>query len=479
MAELDNEQGLKRVMKSRHLFMIALGGVIGAGFFNASGFTISQAGPIGAVLAYMMGGLIMYLVMLCLGELTVEMPVSGSFQAYATKYIHPSTGFTVGWIYWIGWSSTVAYEIIIIGSLMQRWFPDISPWIWSLIAGIVLFSVNALSARSFAETEFWFASIKVIAIISFIFIGLAVIFGIVPIEGEPADPYFTHLTEFGFFPNGIFAVVIAMMAVNYSLGGTELIGIASGESENPEMTIPKAINQTAYRIILFFVLSIIIVVSIVPWQQIQPDASPFVTALDNIGIPYAADIMNFVIITSLLSVANSGLYTTTRMLYSLSSSKMAPRSFQKLTKKGVPLLALTASMGISCVSILVSKVAAETIYTWILSVAGMASMLAWMSIAASQYFFRRRYVAEGGKVSDLKFRTPLYPLVPILAFVFNLVVLISLVFDEGTKLTIYIGVPVAIAFHLIYILFLQKRGKKDVGSSVQEDYEKVRLINKS
>lgn len=146
----------------------------------------------------------------------------------------------------------------------------------------------------------------------------------------------------------------------------------------------------------------------------------------------------------------------------------------------MPLLALTASMGISCVSILVSKVAAETIYTWILSVAGMASMLAWMSIAASQYFFRRRYVAEGGKVSDLKFRTPLYPLVPILAFVFNLVVLISLVFDEGTKLTIYIGVPVAIAFHLIYILFLQKRGKKDVvESSVQEDYENARLINKS
>ena len=460
MTEIKAEQGLKRVMKSRHLFMIALGGVIGAGFFNASGFTISQSGPIGAVLAYMMGGFIMYLVMLCLGELTVAMPVAGSFQAYATTYIHPATGFTVGWIYWIGWSSTVAYEIVMIGLLMQRWFPDISPWIWSLIAGITLFAVNALSARSFAETEFWFASIKVIAIVSFILIGGAVIFGLVPIHGETSAPYFKHLTAYGVFPNGVLAVVIAMMAVNYSLGGTELVGIASAESESPEKTIPKAINQTAYRIILFFVLSMIIVVSIVPWQDINPDASPFVVALDHIGIPYAADIMNFVIITSLLSVANSGLYTTTRMLYSLSRSKMAPTSFQKLTKKGVPLLALIASMGISCISILASKVAAATIYTWILSVAGIASMLAWMSIAASQYFFRKRYIAAGGNVSDLGFRTPLYPLVPILAFGFNLIVLISLAFDDSTKMTIYIGIPVAIAFHFIYICFIQKKENK-------------------
>ncbi|OIK08878.1 amino acid permease [Bacillus sp. MUM 116] len=465
MAEKSTQQGLKRVMKSRHLFMIALGGVIGAGFFNASGFTISQSGPVGAVLAYMLGGLIMYLVMLCLGELTVAMPVAGSFQTYTAKYIHPSTGFTVGWIYWIGWSSTVAYEIVSIGFLMQRWFPGISPWLWSLIAGILLFSVNALSARSFAETEFWFASIKVITIVLFILIGGAAIFGFVPIKGETTGPLFKHLTEFGFFPHGVLAVIVAMMAVNYSLGGTELVGIAAGESESPEKTIPKAINQTAYRIILFFVLSMIIVVSIVPWKEIKPDASPFVSAMDMIGVPYAADIMNFVIITSLLSVANSGLYTTTRMLYSLSNSKMAPKSFQKLSKKGVPLLALCTSMGISCISIIVSKVAAETIYTWILSVAGMASMLAWMSIAASQYFFRKRYIAEGGKVSSLGFRTPLYPLVPILAFSFNLIVLISLAFDEGTKMTVYIGVPVAIAFHLIYLIFVQKKKENNMGIS--------------
>lgn len=467
MAGFNGEQGLKREMKSRHLFMIALGGVIGAGFFNGSGYTISQAGPLGAVLAYMIGGFIMYLVMLCLGELTVAMPVSGSFQTYATKYIHPSTGFTVGWIYWIGWSATVAFEIVTIGLQMQRWFPDISPWIWSLITGIILFAVNALSARSFAETEFWFASIKVITIVLFILIGSAVMFGFVPIHGETSAPLFKYLTEFGFFPNGVLAVVIAMLAVNYSLGGTELVGIAAGESEAPEKTIPKAINQTAYRIILFFVLSIIIVVSIIPWQEIKPDESPFVTALDKIGIPYAADIMNFVIITSLLSVANSGVYATTRILYSLSKTQMAPKSFQKITDKGVPLLALIASMGISCVSILASKVAADTVYTWILSVAGMASILAWMSIAASQYFFRKRYIGEGGKVSDLGFRTPLYPLVPILAFSLNLIVLISLAFSKGTQMTIYIGIPVAIALHLIYILFIDKQNNSSQISNKQ------------
>jgi arginine/ornithine permease len=450
-----NNNSLKRSMKSRHLFMIALGGVIGTGFFNGSGYTISQAGPIGAILSYLIGGFVMYLVMLCLGELTIANPTSGSFQDHATRFIGPGTGFMVGWLYWLGWAATVALELVTIGSTMKRWFPDVQIWQWCLLFGAVLFLVNAFSARSFAETEFWFAIIKVSMIVLFIIIGAIAIFGLIPLSG--GNTGVSNLYKDGIFPNGFAAIIMTMIAVNFSFQGTELVGIAAGESENPEKTLPKAINQTVYRTILFFGLAITVLVCLVPWKQAGVVESPFVVAIDRMGIPYAADIMNFVVITALLSVANSGLYAATRMMYSLSNNGMAPKIFGSVTKRGVPLWALIISFLVASISLLTSKFAADTVYMWILSIAGTTAVIAWMSIAASQYFFRRQYLAKGGKVEELSFRTPLYPLVPILAFVLNAIVMLSQVLDPETSLSVYLGIPAIILCYIIYYVFVHKK----------------------
>jgi arginine/ornithine permease len=454
------QQGqLKQSMKSRHLFMIALGGVIGTGFFLSTGFTIGQAGPLGAVLSYIIGGICMYLIMLCLGELSVAMPSAGSFQDYTTKFIGPATGFAVGWMYWLGWAVTVALELTSIGLTMKHWFPHVSIWVWCLIFGVVLFVVNAFSAKGFAETEFWFASIKVITIILFIILGGAAMFGFIHLKGGEAAPYLSHFTQDGLFPNGFINVLVTMVAVNFSFQGTELIGIASGESENPQKTIPRAIRQTVWRTILFFGLAVFVLCGLLPWKQAGVMESPFVTVLDKIGIPYAADIMNFVILTALLSVANSGLYATTRMLYALSKNGMASPVFGRLTKRGVPFNALILSMAIACLSLLSYKFAEDTVYMVLLSIAGMTAILAWMSIAASQFFFRRRYLAEGGKLEALHFKTPLYPVVPILAFLINLIALISLWFDPTQRPAIEYGIPAFILCYILYFLFFRKKSE--------------------
>nr|WP_307409237.1 amino acid permease [Neobacillus ginsengisoli] len=453
----DNQNELRRTMKSRHLFMIALGGVIGTGLFLGSGFTISQAGPGGAILAYIIGGFLTYLIMLCLGELAVAMPESGSFQVYATKFLGPSTGFMIGWLYWFSWANTIGLEFTSAGLLMKRWFPDIPIWVWCLIFGVIIFSINALSARSYAETEFWFSSIKVTAIVLFIAIGFAAVFGIVHFKnGQPA-PFFTHFTTgYGLFPNGLLAVLFTMVLVNYSFQGTELVGIAAGESENPGETLPRSIRNVVWRTLFFFVLAMFVLVAILPYQKAGIVESPFVAVLDKIGIPYSADLMNFVILTAVLSVANSGLYAASRMMWSLSKSGMGPARLTKLSKKGVPFNALLVTISISACSLLTSVVAAETVYLWLISISGMITIVVWMSICASQFLFRKRFIAEGGDVKELRFKTPLYPIVPILGFVLFGLILVSLMFIPSQRIGIYCGVPFIIFCYVYYHLIIKK-----------------------
>ncbi|QCJ40629.1 amino acid permease [Bacillus sp. S3] len=467
LQENNTTHELKRTMKTRHLFMISLGGVIGSGLFLGSGYTISQAGPAGAILSYVVGGFIMFLTMLCLGELSVAMPVSGSFQTYTTKFIGPGTGFALGWLYWLGWSVTVALELLSAGQLMQRWFPDSPVWIWCAIFAVVLFSLNALSARAFGETEFWFSSIKIFAILAFIVLGGAAMFGFIDLKGGQPAPFLSNFTAHGFLPHGFTALIITMIAVNFSFQGTELIGIAAGESEEPEKTIPKSIKQTVWRTLFFFVLAIFVLASLIPMEQAGVVESPFVVVFDSIGIPYAADIMNFVILTALLSVANSGLYAATRMLYAMSKEKMTSPKLTKVNKQGVPFNALMLTIGIALLSLLSGFFAEETVFVWLLSIAGLGAQVGWISITASQIAFRRKFLREGGRVEDLKFRTPLYPLLPIIALTLNCIVLASLAFDSEQRLALYLGVPFVIACYLIYHFKIKKNREHD-GTGEQE-----------
>ncbi|MDN9010636.1 amino acid permease [Brevibacillus laterosporus] len=473
MSKQRSSHELQRTLKSRHLFMISLGGIIGTGLFLGSGYTISQAGPIGAIISYLVGGFIMYLTMLCLGELSVAMPVSGSFQTYTTKFISPAMGFTIGWLYWLGWAVTVALELLSSGLLMQRWFPDSPVWMWCAVFGIILFLLNALSAKAFGETEFWFSSFKVAAILAFIVLGGGAMFGIIPFRSGEAAPMLSNFAETSWLPNGITGLLLTMITVNFSFQGTELIGIAAGESDNPEKNIPKSIRATVWRTLIFFVLAITILAGLIPHQQAGVIESPFVMVFDKIGIPYAADIMNFVILTALLSVANSGLYAATRMLWSLSKTEMASPTLGKVNKKGVPMNALLLTFSISLLSLLSSVYAENTVYLWLISLAGLGAQVGWISISASQLAFRKHYLKNGGKLHNLKFRTPFYPILPLISLTLNLVVLISLAFDKDQRIALYCGGVFAL-FCLLYYFLRIKR--KPMSNGSPEDNKTYHII---
>ncbi|WP_269773280.1 S-methylmethionine permease [Bacillus safensis] len=459
----DQSQQYQRKMTSRHLFMLSLGGVIGTGLFLSSGYTINQAGPAGTILAYLVGALIVYLVMLCLGELSVAMPVTGAFHTYATKYIGPGTGYTVAWLYWLTWTVALGSEFTAAGLLMQRWFPDTSVWMWSGVFALLIFLLNAFTVKFFAESEFCFSSIKVMAIILFIILGGAAMFGLIPLKGGEAAPFFSNFTgEGGLFPNGFLPILMTMLAVNFAFSGTELIGIAAGESVNPDETIPRAIRTTVLRLVLFFVGTIVVLAGLIPVEEAGVIKSPFVVVFDRIGIPYAADFMNFVILTAILSAANSGLYASSRMLWSLSEERTLPKKLAKLTSKGIPLNALILSMIGGILSLLSSVIAPETVYLVLVSISGLAVVVVWMGIAASQLMFRKRFLQEGGQLQDLSFRTPLYPVVPIAAFLLCLASVIGIAFDPNQRIALICGIPfIALCYAAYYMTaWIQKKREK-------------------
>ncbi|MCD4853747.1 amino acid permease [Arthrobacter sp. AK01] len=437
------ETGLRRSMGPRHLIMIAMGGVIGSGLFLSSGYTISQAGPLGAVIAYLVGAFVVYLVMACLGELAIAYPVSGAFHIYASRSIGPATGFATAWLYWLCWAVAIGSEFTASGLLMQRWFPEVEVWVWCLVFAAILFGFNAVSSKFFGESEFWFSIIKVGAIIALIVLGGAALFGFHPLSESGNHPFLfeNFNTAGGLFPNGFTGVLVTALAVFYAFSGSELIGVAAGETTDPAKNIPKAMRSTVIRLLIFFVGAIAVIAATVPYDQVGLDESPFVTVFSSVGIPYAADIMNFVIITALLSAGNSGLFSCARMLYSLADEGHAPKALKKLTRRGIPLIALSVSMVGGIASLISSVVAPETVYLALVSVAGFAVVGVWMSITASHFFHRRAFVRNGGRVKDLAYKAPFFPLVPILAFALCLISLVGIAFDPHQIAALYFGVP--------------------------------------
>ncbi|BCW50303.1 S-methylmethionine transporter [Arthrobacter sp. 1088] len=455
------ETGLRRTMGPRHLIMIAMGGVIGSGLFLSSGYTISQAGPLGAVIAYLVGAFVVYLVMACLGELAIAYPVSGAFHIYAARSIGPATGFTTAWLYWLCWAVAIGSEFTASGLLMQRWFPGVEVWVWCVVFAAVLFGFNAISSRFFGESEFWFSIVKVGAIIALIVLGGAALLGFQPLAESGNHPFLfeNFNTSGGLFPNGFSGVLVTALAVFYAFSGSELIGVAAGETTDPARNIPKAMRSTVVRLLIFFVGAIAVIAATVPFDQVGLDESPFVTVFSSVGIPYAADIMNFVIITALLSAGNSGLFSCARMLYSLSDEGHAPKALKRLTRRGIPLVALSVSMLGGLASLISSVVAPETVYLALVSVAGFAVVGVWMSITASHFFHRRAFVRKGGQVADLAYKAPFFPLVPILAFTLCLISLVGIAFDPNQVAALYFGIPFVAA---CYIYFHFRHGRHAV-----------------
>ncbi|MHC6591673.1 amino acid permease [Arthrobacter sp. C152] len=454
------ESALRRSMGPRHLVMIAMGGVIGSGLFVSSGYTISQAGPLGAVIAYLVGAFVVYLVMACLGELAIAYPVSGAFHIYAARSIGPATGFATAWLYWLCWAVAIGSEFTASGLLMQRWFPGVDVWVWCLVFTAVLFGLNAVSSRFFGESEFWLAIVKVAAIIALIVLGGAALLGFHPLASGGYPHLFGNFaTESGLFPNGFTGVLVTVLAVFYAFSGSELIGVVAGETKDPATAIPRAMRSTVIRLLIFFVGAITVIAATIPYSEVGLDESPFVTVFSAAGLPFAADIMNFVIITALLSAGNSGLFSCARMLYSLADEGHAPAALKKVTRRGIPLTALAVSMVGGVASLISSVVAAETVYLVLVSVAGFAVVGVWMSITASHFFHRRAFIRAGGDVAALPYRAPLFPLVPILAFALCLVSLVGIALDPAQAPALYFGVPFVAA---CYAYFHVRHGRKAV-----------------
>ena len=458
---------LKRGMESRHLQMISLGGVIGTGLFLSSGYTIQQAGPIGTILAYGIGALIVYLVMLTLGELSVAMPVTGSFHVYAEKFIGPGTGFVIAIQYWLTWTVALGSEFTAAGLLMQRWFPNSPTWAWSAACITLIFTLNALSVRFFAEAEFWFASIKVFAICAFIVIGSLAIFGVIPVAGYQHAPMFGNLIKDGVFPNGFMPVFATILTVNFAFSGTELIGVTAGETRDPQTAVPKAIHTTLWRLALFFIGSITVMCALIPWRQAGVGESPFVLVFNSIGIPYAGDIMNFVVLTAVLSASNSGLYASTRMVWSMGNEGMIPRWFAKTNRRGVPMLALCAAMAGGLLALLSSVIAASTVYLVLVALSGLSAVVVWIAIAYCQIVFRRRWLASGHSADELKYRTPGYPYVSWAAFILCTASFILVIFDAEQRFALVAELVFIVVCYGIY--FLQQWWRKRRKASDRED----------
>ena len=447
---------LRRELKARHLTMIAIGGSIGTGLFVASGATISQAGPGGALLSYILIGLMVYFLMTSLGELAAFMPVSGSFATYGQNYVEEGFGFALGWNYWYNWAVTIAVDLVAAQLVMNWWFPDTPGWIWSALFLAVIFLLNYISVRGFGEAEYWFSLIKVATVIIFIVVGVAMIVGIFK-GAEPAG-WSNWAIGDAPFAGGLSAMIGVAMIVGFSFQGTELIGIAAGESENPEKNIPRAVRQVFWRILLFYVFAIFIIGVLLPYndpQLLKNDvtdisSSPFTLVFDRAGLALAAAVMNSVILTAILSAGNSGMYASTRMLYTMACNGMAPKWLAGLSRNGVPVNALIATTLVAMLCFLTSLFGDQAVYMWLMSASGMSGFIAWLGIAICHYRFRKGYLLQGGELHHLPYRALFFPFGPLLAFLLCLLVTLGQDYTAFTADTIdwkgaaatYIGIPI-------------------------------------
>lgn len=449
--------GLRRRLTSRHLSMIAIGGAIGTGLFLGSGGTISQAGPGGALLAYAVVGMMVLFVMQSLGELSTHLPVAGSFHTYAARYVSPSFGFAMGWNYWFNWAITLAAELVAAGVIMSFWFPDVPAWIWAAAFLALLTGLNWLSARAFGEGEFWLALIKVVTVLVFLVLGVLMILGVL---GGPSPGFSNWTHGDGPFVGGWVSVVSVFMIAGFSFQGTELVGVAAGESANPRRDMPRAIRSVFWRIMLFYIGAIAVIGFLLPYtdpsllaaaNSEDITASPFTLVFERAGIALAAGVMNAVILTAILSAGNSGLYASTRMLYAMAKEGVAPRLFARLNERGVPVMALLATAAIGLFGFLTEVMGDGAAYTWLINVSGLSGFIVWVGIAWSHFRFRRAWIRQGRNVSELPYVAPLFPLGPLLAIVLLLVVIIgqnTQAVVNGQVLEVvsaYIGLPVFLA----------------------------------
>ncbi|WP_433741118.1 amino acid permease [Pseudomonas putida] len=445
--------GLKRGLSARHIRFMALGSAIGTGLFYGSASAIQMAGP-AVLLAYLIGGAAVYMVMRALGEMAVHNPVAGSFGQYASTYLGPMAGFILGWTY--------AFEMVIVGLAdvtafgiyMGFWFPEVARWIWVLGIVFVIGGLNLCTVKVFGEMEFWMSLLKVSAIIAMILGGFGIMaFGI----GSSTAGHVTGIsnlwTQGGFMPNGVGGLIASFAVVMFAFGGIEIIGVTAGEAKDPQHVLPKAINAVPLRILLFYVLTLFVLMAIFPWQQIGSNGSPFVQIFDNLGISSAATILNIVVISSAISAINSDIFGAGRMLFGLAQQGQAPKAFGQLSRHGVPWMTVVVMSAALLGGVLLNYLIPENVFVLIASIATFATVWVWLMILLTQVAMRRSMSAE--QVAQLKFPVPFWPYAPMAAIAFMAFIFGVLGYFPDTQAALIVGVVWIALLVLAYRLWVK------------------------
>ncbi|GAA2559331.1 amino acid permease [Streptomyces koyangensis] len=444
-------EGYQRGLGARQIQMIAIGGAIGTGLFLGAGKAISKAGP-SLILVYAVAGLVIFFIMRALGELLMYRPVSGSFSEYAREFIGPFAGFVTGWTYWLFWVVTGITEVTAAAQYMTYWF-DVPQWVSALLFTIILYGANLISVKIFGELEFWFSMVKVTAIVGMILICVGILTLGFSDAGDTATV--AHLwNQGGFFPEGIGGTLMTLQIVMFAFLAVELVGVTAGESKDPEKTLPKAINTVPWRIAVFYVGALIMILSVVPWTEFQPGISPFVAAFEKMGLGVGAAIVNFVVLTAALSSCNSGMYSTGRMLRDLALNGQGPKFFTRLTRSGTPLAGTTFSAALMMVGVWINYQWPGEAFNYVVSFATISGMWAWVMILVCQIRYRAK--ADRGELPVSSFRAPGAPFTSWFALCFLALVVVMMGIDPDTRISLYCA-PLWAAILLVSYRVLRAR----------------------
>ena len=448
MKHTDKADTLNRGLKQRHITLMSLGSAIGVGLFLGSASAIKLAGP-SILFGYIIAGLAIFFIMRALGEMAIEQPVAGSFSKYAHDYLGPLAGYITGWNYWFLWVVTCMAEITAAGIYMEYWFPEIPRWIWALIALVLMSALNFLSVKVYGELEFWFALIKIVTIICMIVIGTGIIlfgFG----NGGVATGISNLWSHGGWFPNGFSGLLLSMQMVLFAYLGVELIGVTAGEAENPKKTLSKAIDNVFWRILIFYVGALFVMMAIYPWNEIGDKGSPFVLTFEQIGIAKAAGIINFVVLTAALSSCNGGLFSTGRMLFTLAQQKQAPEKFGHLNKNGIPSKGVLATAFVLLIGVVLNYLVPAKVFTWLTSISTFGAIWTWGVILVAQLRFRKGLSQEAQ--NKLTYKLPLYPLSSYITLAFLVLVLGVMAYSTDTRIALIVGPIWIIALVAVYYM---------------------------
>lgn len=457
-----HDVGYSKSISNRHVQMIAIGGAIGTGLFLGAGARLQVAGP-SLALVYLVCGIFSFFILRALGELVLHRPTSGSFVSYAREFLGEKAAYVAGWMYFVNWAMTGIVDITAVALYMHYWgaFGDIPQWIFALGALAIVGTMNMIGVRWFAEMEFWFALLKVLTIVIFLVVGTVFLGTGKPLDGNTTG--FHLITDNGgLFPHGLLPALVLVQGVVFAFAAIELVGTAAGECKDPQTMVPKAINSVIWRIGLFYVGSVLLLVLLLPWNAYQANQSPFVTFFSRLGVPYIGSIINIVVLTAALSSLNSGLYSTGRILRSMSMGGSAPKFMAKMSRQHVPYTAILATLAIYVLGVVLNYLVPSQVFEIVLNIASLGIISSWAFIMVCQ--MRLRKAISEGKCADVSFKLPGAPVTSWLTLLFLLSVLVLMAFDYPNGTYTIASIPV-LAILLVAGWFSMRKRVQEIQSS--------------